>query len=584
LDAHISVPLPAALSDAEAALEAILPGLDSPTAEVARRLGERIRRDLLPRLAAEAPLLIAAIAGPNNVGKSTLFNALAGRRLSPAHPEGGLTKQCLAAAHPDTASGAGRLALDRRYEVVRVREGEAPPVDAPGPVGRLYLVTDEQLLPGLVLLDTPDMDSVLAANRERTEALLVTVDALVLVVSRHTYQNAALVEFVRQAVQHDRPWLVLYNEAASPELARTHLDKLAADVGQPPLARFFSPHDPAVEAGTAPLVPRPLDGKTPLGALLAQPATGSELRRRARAASLHDAEEELQRVRAALLARAAEPARLRARIREALLAAGAQAALHAVPVDVLVEAFREELDARSPLHRWVRTPFRGLATVLTQVGRRTRQLFTGDRPEEADPTREMDRVLRDGLVRALESLAPELPAWEGDARTRELLARALSNHTLRALASAGLVEAQASPADREGLRVFCRELVRQELPGGFAEGALQTLATLVYSVPAGAAAAVTVASGGLGHDAAVWAGTLLSAPLMERFVDALGSGVRRNVALAWADQHGRTLARAAEAQLFQPLLQHLDAEVAVAEAAASRLLTAAEAVAREAGR
>ena len=584
MDAHISVPLPAALSDAEAALEAILPGLDSPTAEVARRLGERIRRDLLPRLAAEAPLLIAAIAGPNNVGKSTLFNALAGRRLSPAHPEGGLTKQCLAAAHPDTASGAGRLALDRRYEVVRVREGEAPPVDAPGPVGRLYLVTDEQLLPGLVLLDTPDMDSVLAANRERTEALLVTVDALVLVVSRHTYQNAALVEFVRQAVQHDRPWLVLYNEAASPELARTHLDKLAADVGQPPLARFFSPHDPAVEAGTAPLVPRPLDGKTPLGALLAQPATGSELRRRARAASLHDAEEELQRVRAALLARAAEPARLRARIREALLAAGAQAALHAVPVDVLVEAFREELDARSPLHRWVRTPFRGLATVLTQVGRRTRQLFTGARPEEADPTREMDRVLRDGLVRALESLAPELPAWEGDARTRELLARALSNHTLRALASAGLVEAQASPADREGLRVFCRELVRQELPGGFAEGALQTLATLVYSVPAGAAAAVTVASGGLGHDAAVWAGTLLSAPLMERFVDALGSGVRRNVALAWADQHGRTLARAAEAQLFQPLLQHLDAEVAVAEAAASRLLTAAEAVAREAGR
>ena len=584
MDAHISVPLPAALSDAEAALEAILPGLDSPTAEVARRLGERIRRDLLPRLAAEAPLLIAAIAGPNNVGKSTLFNALAGRRLSPAHPEGGLTKQCLAAAHPDTASGAGRLALDRRYEVVRVREGEAPPVDAPGPVGRLYLVTDEQLLPGLVLLDTPDMDSVLAANRERTEALLVTVDALVLVVSRHTYQNAALVEFVRQAVQHDRPWLVLYNEAASPELARTHLDKLAADVGQPPLARFFSPHDPAVEAGTAPLVPRPLDGKTPLGALLAQPATGSELRRRARAASLHDAEEELQRVRAALLARAAEPARLRARIREALLAAGAQAALHAVPVDVLVEAFREELDARSPLHRWVRTPFRGLATVLTQVGRRTRQLFTGARPEEADPTREMDRVLRDGLVRALESLAPELPAWEGDARTRELLARALSNHTLRALASAGLLEAQASPADREGLRVFCRELVRQELPGGFAEGALQTLATLVYSVPAGAAAAVTVASGGLGHDAAVWAGTLLSAPLMERFVDALGSGVRRNVALAWADQHGRTLARAAEAQLFQPLLQHLDAEVAVAEAAASRLLTAAEAVAREAGR
>jgi hypothetical protein len=581
LDARISVPLPAALSDAEDALEAILPGLDSSTAEVARRLGERIRRDLLPRLAAEAPLLIAAIAGPNNVGKSTLFNALAGRRISPAHPEGGLTKQCLAAAHPDTASGAGLLALERRYEVVGVPAGDVPPVDAPGPVGRLYLVTDAQLPPGLVLLDTPDMDSILASNRERTEALLVTADVLVLVVSRHTYQNAALVDFVRQAVQHGRPWLVLYNEAASPDLARAHLGKLAGDVGQPPLARFSAPHDPRVESGGAPLVPEPLEGRSSLGALLAQPAMGSELRRRARAASMHDAKAELGGVRASVLARAAAPARLRGRIRETLLAAGAQAALHAVPVDVLVEAFREELDARSRLHRWVRTPFRGLATVLTAVGRRTRQLFTGDGPAERDPGQEMDRVLRDGLARALESLAPELVAWEGDARTRGLLAEALSDRTLRALSTPGLLAVPDSPADREGLRVFCRELVRQELPGGFAEGALQTLATLVYSVPAGAAAAVTVASGGLGHDAAVWAGTLLSAPLMERFVDALGSGVRRNVALAWADQHGHTLARAGEAQLFGPLLRHLDGEVAAAEATAARLLRAEEAVAEE---
>ena len=581
MDAHISVPLPAALSDAEAALEAILPGLDSPAAEVARRLGERIRRDLLPRLAAEAPLLIAAIAGPNNVGKSTLFNALAGRRISPAHPEGGLTKQCLAAAHPDTASGAGRLALDRRYEVLRVPEGEAPPVDAPGPVGRLYLVTDEQLLPGLVLLDTPDMDSVLAANRERTEALLVTVDALILVVSRHTYQNAALVDFVRQAVQHGRPWLVLYNEAASQELARAHLDKLAADVGQPPLARFSSPHDPAVEAGTAPLVPRPLEGTTPLGALLAQPATGSELRRRARTASMRDAHDELGRVRAALLARASAPARLRARIRDALREAGARAALQAVPADILVEAFRAELDARSRLHRWVRTPFRGLATLLTAVGRRTRQVFTGGAAPPHDPAPEMERVLRDGLGRALESLAPELPAWQGDAGTKALLAEALGESTRRALTTPGHLVPADAPADREALRVYCRELVRQELPGGFAEGALQTLATLVYSVPAGAAAAVTVASGGLGHDAAVWAGTLLSTPLMERFVDALGSGIRKNVALAWADQHGQTLARAAESRLFRPLLDHLDAQVVAAEATARCLERAELAIAGE---
>jgi 50S ribosome-binding GTPase len=577
-----SEPLEAALADAAAAVDVLLPSLERDTAQLARRLGERIRRDLLPRLSAEAPLLLAAIAGPNNVGKSTLFNALAGERLSPAHPEGGLTKQCLAVAHPDTASGAGLLALSRRYSVVRVPAGETAPVDMAGPVGRLYLAQPQHLPAGLVLLDTPDVDSVVASNRERTEALLVTVDVLVFVVSRHTYQNAALVAFLREAVEHGRPWLVLYNEAADRALALRHLDKLTRDVGQPPLHRYWSPHDAAVEAGTAPLRPEPLDGAPPLLALLSDRVLGAELRRRAREASLREAHHELLRVHAAVVAGAAEPARLRSRLRDALFAAGAQAALHAVPADILVEAFREELDARSRFHRLVRTPFRGLATAVTALGRRMRRSFTGEPGDAApDASREADRSLRDGLLRTVESLAPELSAWTGDGPGRRLLESALGEETLRALAAPGPLVVADTPADRDALHAFCRELVRQELPGGFAEGALQTVATLVYSVPAGAAAVVTVASGGFGQDAAVWAGTLLSTPLMERFVDALGTGIRRNVSLAWADRHGRTLASALEARFFRPLLSHLDAQVAEASAMAARLKRAAEAISTE---
>jgi hypothetical protein len=400
-------------------------------------------------------------------------------------------------------------------------------------------------------------------------------------VSRHTYQNAALVAFVREAVEHGRPWLVLYNEAPDPGLARVHLDKLNADVGQPPLARFWSPHDPAVEAGTAPLRPEPLDGGPALPALLTDPLLGAELRRRARAASMGEARDELGRIHAAVVGGAAEPERLRARVRDALFAAGAGAALQAVPADILVEAFREELDARSRVHRWVRTPFRGLASAVTAIGRRMRRSFTGETAAAPDPACEADRTLRDGLRKALESLAPELAAWTGDAATRRLLVDALGPSMLRALVAAGpLVEAD-TPSDRDALHAFCRELVRQELPGGFAEGALQTLATLAYSVPAGAAAAVTAASGGFGQDAAVWAGTLLSTPLMERFVDALGTGVRRNVALAWADQHGRTLARAVEARFFRPLLSHLDRQVADAGALGARLERALEAIVAE---
>jgi hypothetical protein len=69
---------------------------------------------------------------------------------------------------------------------------------------------------------------------------------------------------------------------------------------------------------------------------------------------------------------------------------------------------------------------------------------------------------------------------------------------------------------------------------------------------------VTVATGGFGHDAVVWAGTLLSTPLMERFVDLLGAQVRARVTRKWADAHGATLAKALEARFFSGVLAHLD--------------------------
>ena len=105
--------------------------------------------------------------------------------------------------------------------------------------------------------------------------------------------------------------------------------------------------------------------------------------------------------------------------------------------------------------------------------------------------------------------------------------------------------------------------------------ALQALTTLVYSVPSGAAAVVTVASGGLGHDAVIWAGTLLSTPLLERFVDLLGANIRATVTQRWADAHGATLARALEERLFAPLLSRLDAQAQHWERTAAALEAAA---------
>src|SRR5256885_4447447 len=257
-----------ALAGAAAALPAKGALRDPEAQRVCERLTDRLRRDLLPRLAAEAPILLVAIAGPNNVGKSSLFNALVRSPLSPARAEGGLTKQCLAAAHPSLWQGQLRAFVERRYEVVPLAPGEPPPVDQPGPPGRLYLALLPQVPPGLLLLDTPDFDSVYQRNRQASEALLVTVDLVAFVVSRHTYQNAALVHFLREAVGRGRPYLLIYNEAPRAEVAAEHLPTLAPDAGQAPLARFFAPHQPDVETGAALLATEPLDGGPALAAPL----------------------------------------------------------------------------------------------------------------------------------------------------------------------------------------------------------------------------------------------------------------------------------------------------------------------------
>ncbi|MCY1082415.1 GTPase [Archangium lansingense] len=536
---------------------------EAADADTARRLLERLRRDLLPRLGgADAPLLLVAIAGPNNVGKSTLFNALVGTTLSPARPEGGLTKQCLAAAHPDTWTGSLKDFLTRRYDIVTVASGEAAPVDQPGPAGRLYLVLAEAVPHGLVMMDTPDFDSVYRDNRERAEALLVTVDVLAFVVSRQTYQNAALVDFLRAAVGHGRPYLLVYNEATREEVARGHLEKLASDVGHPPMARYLAPHQPEVEAGEKPLATNPLDAAPALTTLLGEAEHAHALKAQALAASLRDARAEMEQLARAATTAAHEPERLRQRLRHELLGVGRHAALKAVPADVLVEAFRDELDARSAFHRYVRLPFRGLATALTFLSRQVRRSFTGPEPTPAPVGQLAEDTLRDGVRRMVELFAPEVAAWHGDARTRELLSEAFGPPTLARLDEPlGFEALQAHTADRESLYTFCRGLVGTELQGGLREEVLQTLTTLVYSVPSGAAAVVTVATGGFGHDAVIWAGTLLSTPLLERFVDALGSDIRERLTLKWAEAHGATLAQALERRFFAELLGHLDAQV-----------------------
>lgn len=545
---------------------------DDASRESLRRLKDRVTRDLLPRLALgdeRAPALVVGIAGPNNVGKSSLFNALAGSHVSPARAEGGLTKQCLAVCHPSMFDARLRSYLSQRYEVIEVPTGELAPVDQPGPPGRLFLVTSESMPRGLLVLDTPDFDSLYQGNRLNAEALLVTVDLVLFVVSRQTYQNAALVQFLSDAIGHGRPWAVLYNEATKLDVAKGHLDKLASDVGHAPVARFYSVHQPLVEEGKALLATEPLDRGVSLNALLSNESEVSALKARALQASLADAQREASRLKQAVREGATESERLASRVRHELRSLSSRAALKAVPADVLIEAFRDELDARSTTHRWIRRPFRGLATALAFVGRQVRKSFVTEPPPRPAQTLTED-ALKDGLRRMAEALTPELAAWRGDDETKTLLESSLGPGLFEKLHGPLSIETpELQEQDRATLYSYSRKLISEELPGDGREEVMQALTTLVYSVPTGAAAAVTLATGGVGHDAVIWAGTLLSTPLLEKFVDLLGISVRSRVTTKWSEAHGESLAKVLETKLFSELLAHLDARVTAAKELAS---------------
>ncbi len=546
-----------ALHQALTELQGSPPVLEGEAARTAQRVQDRLARDLLPRLAGSTPTLLVGIAGPNNVGKSSLFNSFVGESVSPSKPEGGLTKQCLAAAHPSLIHGPMRAVLEQRYAIVDVVPPALPPITEPGPSGRLYLLATERMPEGLLLMDTPDFDSVHLTNREAAEALLVTVDLVVFLVSRHTYQNAAVVDFLREVVGHGRPYALVYNEAVREEVALSHLDKLAGDVGHAPVTSEIAPHQPEVEAGRAPLRTEPREGHRPLRALFSDPQARARLKAKALAASLTDARSELREVAEAWESSASEPDRLRTRLRRELLAASERAAGLAIPADILIEAFRDELDARSTTHRWLRKGPRLLATGLTRAGRFIRQQFTGPEVEAPSPETRVHADLAGAMRELVAALAAEEAAWARWPEAQRLTEQVLTTNTVEeALSRAERANPQA---DREHLYRFCRAKLAEQIQDGPGEELRQLGATFAYAVPAlaGVVGAVTV-PGVTGGADVVFASALVTTPLLERFVDLLGAGLRDAVAQAWRKAHGETLASALREGPFAELLARLD--------------------------
>jgi len=179
---------------------------DAIPSDVREQVEATIRR-CDERLAMGVDHTVIAIAGGTGSGKSSLFNAIAGREFAVPGVARPTTSDVSAAVW-----GGGASALLDWLEVRADRrlERDFDPLDA----------EDEASLDGLVLLDLPDHDSINPDNRGIVDRVVPMADLLLWVVDPQKYADHALHSaYLATASKRDRPSLVVLN----------HVDRLSTE-------------------------------------------------------------------------------------------------------------------------------------------------------------------------------------------------------------------------------------------------------------------------------------------------------------------------------------------------------------------
>jgi len=184
----------------------------APLAE--REWFELLRQKLIPQLGEQA-FLVVAVVGGTNIGKSVIFNHLAGSRASATSPLASGTKHatCLVpegfTAQRDLQSVFPDFELHEWSDAsLALEESDAH---------RLFWRVAKELPPSLLVLDTPDIDSDARVNWVRADAVRRSADVLIAVLTQQKYNDAAVKEFFRKAGDEDKAVLVIFNQCLLPE-------------------------------------------------------------------------------------------------------------------------------------------------------------------------------------------------------------------------------------------------------------------------------------------------------------------------------------------------------------------------------
>lgn len=371
-----------------------------------------LEHKLLPQLELP-PLLVVAVVGGTNIGKSVLFNHLAGETASAASPLAAGTKHpvCLAPANLD-----GAATLPRIFEGFEVRRWQSP--DDP------LIECDEHLLfwrggqavpDRLLLLDTPDVDSDAQVNWHRAEQIRHTSDVLIAVLTQQKYNDAAIKRFFRKAAEADKPVIVIFNQCeleADRDYWPLWLETFTGETGVTPHQVYVVPYDRAAAGGLRlPFYAVGADGRGPVG----EPSSlGHEL------AHLHFDAVKLRTFRGAMsrvLDRDTGASRYLAQVRRAgnefaaaarAMSTGEMARVNwpTLPSPLLVAEIQQWWDGRRS--RWSRQVHGFYRTLGQSVTWPIRRVWQITHPVESDPQEAFRAREREAIVEAIAKLLDEL--------------------------------------------------------------------------------------------------------------------------------------------------------------------------------
>jgi hypothetical protein len=228
-------------------------------------------RKLLPRLHKDFPL-VAAICGGGSTGKSTLFNSLVGRAVSPMGGRAGLNRRVLIGL--SETQGRQSDLLDHLGQTFGgVPEPLKKPEDLLDPGDPLYC-TSASLPPKVLLLDTPDIDTGaqgVYTNRGLAQLSLEVADLFIYIFTNATYNNRDNTDFITRMFtgMGVRPSYLVYRvyPSFSDEEVREHAQTVAGHIYghgtgamKNVLGVFRADEDNAVAAGERAVVLQSVSG------------------------------------------------------------------------------------------------------------------------------------------------------------------------------------------------------------------------------------------------------------------------------------------------------------------------------------